>query len=234
MMVSGNTASRSYTFTSGGSHIAFVYCRDNNNQVNSGANTAIWVNGAITPSIPFSGNDYSPPTQPTSPPATTPTTTPPVTPTAGSLIKLACTAGAALDDPCRAVYYRSIDGKRHAFPNSKVFFSWYQNFDSVVTVSAAEMGNSLLGKNVTYRPGVKMVKFETLNRVYAVAQGGLLRWVTSESIANALYGSDWNTKIDDIPDTFYGNYTFGTDVTEASPYNVATELNAGVNIETSL
>lgn len=235
MTVVGNTASKSFTFTSGGSHIAFAYCRDNNNQVNSGANTAIWVNGAITPYVPFSGGNNVTPTPPPAPIAvtTTVTTVPAPTPTSGSLIKLACAENAKSDDPCRAVYYRGADGKRHAFPNSKVYFTWYQNFDSVVTVSAAEMGNSLLGKNITYRPGVKMVKFETLNRVYAVAQGGLLRWVTSESIASSLYGSDWNSKIDDISDTFYGNYTFGTDITEGSPYSAATELNTGANIESS-
>jgi hypothetical protein len=42
--------------------------------------------------------------------------------------------------------------------------------------------------------------------------GGILRWVTSEQAAIALYGANWNKNIDDIADTFYVNYTFGPSV----------------------
>ncbi len=237
MTVSGNTVTLPYTFTSGGSHIAFVFCRDNNGNAAAGPNTAIWASGAIGQSAPFSGGAGQTPT-PTDVNATetsmtdTPTSTP--VQTTGELIKLACPETATVNDPCHAVYYRSTDGSRHAFSNSKVFFTWYDNFDSVITVTPEVMGSSLLGKNVTYRPGVKLVKFASLDRVYAVAQGGILRWVTTEDVARSLYGDDWNTKVDDIPDTFYGDYTFGADITEQNGYDVATELTTGMNIESDL
>jgi hypothetical protein len=69
-----------------------------------------------------------------------------------------------------------------------------------------------------------MVKFTTLNNVYAVSKGGMLRWVTSEAIATALYGSTWNKQIDDISDAFYTDYTMGADILNAGSYAVATEL----------
>jgi hypothetical protein len=142
-------------------------------------------------------------------------------------------SGAGADDPCKAVYYVGKDGKRHAFPSSKVYFTWYQDFNSVSTVSQDVMGSLTLGKNVTYRPGSRMVKFPTLNNVYAVGKGGVLSWVTTESVAIALYGTNWNTKIDDVPDTFYSNYTFGPDISDASSFSVTGGAAAGATIDDS-
>jgi hypothetical protein len=101
---------------------------------------------------------------------------------------------------------------RHAFPNSKVYFTWYPDFSQVQLISLNQLATIPLGKNVTYKPGVRMVKFTTLAKVYVVAEGGILRWVTNESIATLLYGITWNKNIDDISDAFYGNYTIGTAV----------------------
>lgn len=126
---------------------------------------------------------------------------------AGDLIKLACEGGEAADDPCKAVYYYGEDGKRHAFPNEKVYFTWYNDFDDVVTISDEAMADISLGKNVTYHPGSTMVKFLTVKTVYVVDTDGSLRPIASESAAEELYGENWNQEIDDISDVFYTNYT---------------------------
>ncbi len=122
-----------------------------------------------------------------------------------------------------AVYYIGTDCKRHAFPNSKVYFSWYADFAGVTTVPGTTMSSFSLGKNVTYRPGSKMVKFQSLNTVYVIAKGGVLRWVKTEAAASGLYGSDWNKKVDDISDAFFTNYAFGADVNVAADFSAATE-----------
>lgn len=143
------------------------------------------------------------------------------TATDGSLIKTACPSTPyGADDPCTAVYYVTADNQRHAFPNSKIFFTWYADFDTVVTVSAAEMSAHQLGENVTYHPGTRMIKFPSVNTVYAVAQGGELRAVKSEDVAVSLYGSAWNTKIDDLSEAFYSNYTFGKTILSSADYSV--------------
>ena len=121
-----------------------------------------------------------------------------------------------------AVYYVGSDGKRHAFPNDKVYFTWYSNFDGVQIVNQTQLASIPLGANVTYKPGFKMVKFTTDPKVYVVAKGGALRWVKTEAAAIELYGSNWNTTIDDIGDAFYANYTFGNDVTGLSDFNPTT------------
>jgi photosystem II stability/assembly factor-like uncharacterized protein len=139
--------------------------------------------------------------------------------TAGDLIKMICPDSALADHPCKAVYFLSEDGKRHAFPNEKVFFTWYLGFQNVVDVSAEFLSARPLGKNVTYHPGKRMVKFQSVPTVYAVEKGGVLRAISSEQVAEDLYGATWNQQIDDISDSFFGNYTFGSDVTSSDLYD---------------
>jgi len=136
-----------------------------------------------------------------------------------SLVKLPCTGFPGVNDPCKAVYYVGADGKRHAFPNEKVYFTWYSDFNGVQLINSAQMASIPLGANVTYKPGVKMVKFTTDNKVYVVQKGGILRWVTTADLAAALYGSNWIHIIDDISDAFYTNYQFGTDVNSTADYS---------------
>ncbi|MEO5927581.1 MAG: hypothetical protein ABIO72_02660 [Patescibacteria group bacterium] len=122
-----------------------------------------------------------------------------------------------------AVYYLA-DGKRYAFPNEKVFFSWYSNFNGVLIVSENELASYSLSGNVTYRPGVKLIKIQTDPKVYAVSRYGILRWLTSESAAASLYGSAWNKNVDDVADTFFINYSVGTSISVAADYSKDTEL----------
>ncbi len=120
-----------------------------------------------------------------------------------------------------AVYYIGTDGKRHAFPNSKVYFTWYADFSQVQIVNLTQLSSIPLGSNITYKPGVRMVKFTTDPKVYAVDKGGVLRWIASEDLATAFYGSAWNTMIDDVSDAFYVNYTFGAHIISTADFSVS-------------
>jgi hypothetical protein len=111
-----------------------------------------------------------------------------------------------------AVYYIGSDGRRHAFPNGRVFSSWYTDFSQVKIVDASILAVVPLGANVTYKPGVRMVKFTTDPKTYLVEKGGALRWIASEAVAIQLYGTSWNTHIDDMDDAFFSNYRFGENV----------------------
>jgi hypothetical protein len=120
-----------------------------------------------------------------------------------------CVSGALIKASLPSVYYCGADGKRYAFLNDKAFFTWYKDFSSVKIISDAELAEIPFGGNITYRPGVKMVKVPSDPKVYAVAQGGVLRWISSEAVAVRLYGADWNKEIDDIPDSFFADYKVG-------------------------
>lgn len=129
---------------------------------------------------------------------------------------VSCAAGSRIRSVSNpAVYYCGADGKRYVFPNARVYGSWYSDFTGVLTISDEDMAAAMLGGNVTYKPGVKMVKITTDPKVYAVDRGGMLRHVSTPELAAQLYGSTWAKQIDDVPDAFFINYKIGTPVTMA-------------------
>jgi len=118
-----------------------------------------------------------------------------------------------------AVYSIGADGFRHAFPNERVFLTWYSNFDDVKIISAADLGAVTLGSNIIYKPGSRMIKFETSPKVYAIDVGSVLRWVTNEAAAADLYGNAWNMKIDIVSDALFGNYVQDSTISSRADYN---------------
>ncbi|MFA5129382.1 MAG: peptidoglycan DD-metalloendopeptidase family protein [Patescibacteria group bacterium] len=135
--------------------------------------------------------------------AATNTDTPPCV--SGDLVKSTSTS---------AVYYCGANGKRYVFPNDRIYFTWYKDFKSVTTITAEQLAAIPLGGNVTYRPGVKIVKIESVPNVYAVDKGGVLRWITTPAAAAALYGKDWAKQVDDLSIAFFGNYKMGASVVQ--------------------
>jgi hypothetical protein len=113
------------------------------------------------------------------------------------------------------VYYYASDARRYVFPNETTFFSWFPDFSSVKTITDAELAAISLGGNLTIRPGTKLVKITTDPKVYAVAPGGVLRWVESESIATSLYGSAWARRVVDVADSYFTNYATGPSLSTA-------------------
>ncbi len=136
-----------------------------------------------------------------------------------------------------AVYYYGNDGFRYVFPNINTYSTWFgEDFSSVVWISDAQLAGIQIGGNVTYKPGSRMIKINTDPKTYAVAENGTLRHVATESVAVSLYGSNWNTQIDDIPDGFFTNYSIGDAITDAASYN-RTSLDAAatsINVDKGL
>lgn len=119
-----------------------------------------------------------------------------------------------------SVYYFGPDGRRYVFPNEKTYFTWYEDFSGVKTISDRRCSTLPLGRsNITYRPGVKMVKITTDPRTYAVERGGILRHVVSMELAETLYGINWKDQIDDVPDAFFSNYRVGTPIENSGMYD---------------
>ncbi len=129
-----------------------------------------------------------------------------------------------------AVYYYGVDGMRYVFPNVKTYFTWYSDFNSVTWVSDQELASIQIGGNVTYKPGIKLLKIISSPTVYAVDGGSVLRPISSEQVAEELYGTAWNTLVDDVPDGFFSNYTIGAPISLASTYDPVAEANDAYNI----
>lgn len=136
-----------------------------------------------------------------------------------------------------AVYYY-FGGKRYVFSTQKTFLSWYSEAQLKKTtdgglvkiIPATDMGAVTIGGNVTYKPGVKLVKVDSDPKTYAVAKNGTLRHVTSEQAAKDLYGANWNKLVNDIPDGFFTNYSVGAAIVGSGDYNRDAEMNAATSI----
>lgn len=138
----------------------------------------------------------------------------------GSLVPtraLALTTGDLVKGPnSDAVYY--INGTtKHVFPDRKTYMTWYTNFDTVQTVTVATLDMYTTGAPVSYRPGTKLVTHPNTARVYAVEPNAALRWIADEATAKALYGNNWATRVNDVHELTFGNYTMGASMTSSAP-----------------
>ncbi len=114
-----------------------------------------------------------------------------------------------------AVYYYATNGKRYVFPNENAYFTWYKDFSRVQIIPNDQMSLIPIGGNITYRPGSRLLKFQTDSKTYLVTKGGVLRWVRTEEVAQKLFGISWNQFVDDVSEAFYVNYKFGTPLDNA-------------------
>jgi len=153
----------------------------------------------------------------------------------GDLIKIPDDGNTAtLNDT--AVYFYAKNGRRYVFSNEKVYFTWYNDFSNVKTIPIDQMSLIPIGGNVTYKAGSKLVKFQTDPKTYLPTKGGVLRWVQTEDVAKNLFGANWNTKVDDITEAFYVNYTFGTPVASAldAPLDILTTGDGTIDVDKGL
>lgn len=114
-----------------------------------------------------------------------------------------------------AVYYVTSDGYRHPFLNERIFATYADTFDTVVTVSDAELANYPLGNPIGPKPGTMLVKVQSVPKVFTVGgtpEAPLLRWIATESLATDLYGGDWADYVIDVPPTMWSHLSFGEDV----------------------
>jgi fibronectin type 3 domain-containing protein len=120
------------------------------------------------------------------------------------------------------VYYVDAGGERHIFPSAEVYFTWFSDFSLVKTISNIDLALMPLGKNVTARAGVKLVKFLDSSKVYAVEPGGILRWIDSEERAAALFGENWTRRVIEIDLSLRDDYAIGESV--ATDFHPAASL----------
>jgi len=113
----------------------------------------------------------------------------------GRLIKVA-------NDP--AVYHVAIDGKRRLFVNSPTFWSWRTGTwaDHLVeVVTQSEFDAIPVAKNVTVRPGSKLIQFKGSNIIYVVKAGDVLCPATFG------FGDKWMERLVIIQNSFESDYT---------------------------
>lgn len=130
---------------------------------------------------------------------------------AGSLLALEGVANSA-------VYLIGSDGKKYVFPDSKTYFTWYQNFDNVIKVDTGVLDNYIDGGAMPYRAGSRLVTHQNTAKIYAVEPKGVLRWIPNSQVAEELFGKDWFFQVQDIiPGYFSSSYIKGDDLSDTLP-----------------
>lgn len=112
-----------------------------------------------------------------------------------------------------AVYHVASDGKRRLFVNSPTFWSWRTGTwtDHLVeTISQAEFDVIPLAKNVTVRPGSKLIKFKGSEVIYTVKVGDIICPATFG------YGDNWMARLIIIQNSFESDYTRDNDCSISS------------------
>jgi hypothetical protein len=110
--------------------------------------------------------------------------------------------------------YWYVGGKRYVFPHETIYKSWFADFSKVVTIPDSQMSTIPLGGNVQMRGGTWLMKIQSDPRVYVVEPGGLLRGITSEAQAQALFGAAWSKQVRDIDVSFFTDYKIGADLAD--------------------
>lgn len=124
-------------------------------------------------------------------------------------------------DGSPAVYLATENGPRYVFPSEGPFYSWYDGFDSLATVSPGKLAAMPLAGTVLYRPGARLVKAQNSPRVYAVTADGSLHWVTDAQVLVDRYGEDWERMVDQVPESLLAVYSFGAPINDIISYHIA-------------
>lgn len=127
------------------------------------------------------------------------------------------------------VYYiDEIDGAlvRRPFTDAQTYFTYQNNWSAVETVTDATLPTLSLGAPMLPKAGVVLVKVQSDARTYALEEVDgevFLRWITSESAAQSLFGSDWADYVIDVSATLFPRFEQGDDVDSADDYDADTD-----------
>jgi hypothetical protein len=138
---------------------------------------------------------------------------------AGSFIK---TSGSP------TIYYVDEDMSRRPFFDAQTYFTYEDDFDAVTEVSSNTLAKFSIGAPMMPKPGVVLVKIQSVAKVYMVeeaADGSYeLRWITSEEVAEDMFGSQWSSYVLDVDATLFTRYEMGDDVTDADDESVDRDM----------
>ncbi|MBI5793554.1 hypothetical protein HZA87_00485 [Candidatus Uhrbacteria bacterium] len=114
----------------------------------------------------------------------------------------------------QGIYLVSGD-KMWLIPSEEVYFTWFDSWDEVVKVSQATINvyleTSDYEGDLKFAPGTR-VKTVSSAKVYVVGSDYELHWIVSETVADEIYGSDWNQGIIEVNDTYLWKYGKGPNV----------------------
>lgn len=115
------------------------------------------------------------------------------------------------------VYLVYNNQAKYSFSTEAIFRSWFPDFKKVEIVTDGFLATLRTGSPLKMRAGTYLVKKSSDPKVYALEPDGNLRWISSEQIAVQLYGSDWNKRVIDVPESFLNNFVLGKQIVGILP-----------------
>ncbi len=117
------------------------------------------------------------------------------------------------------IYYVDEYMMRRPFYDETTYFTYEDDFDAVLEVSADTLAEFTIGAPMLPKAGVVLVKIQSVAAVYMVEESSdgsyWLRWISSEDVAEEMFGASWSSYIIDVDVTLFGRYEMGDDVDEA-------------------
>ncbi len=127
------------------------------------------------------------------------------------------------------VYYLASDGKRYVFPSKDTLVSWYSTgqdlldgksdvCNRVKLISDVDLAGTIIGGNVSIRPGTYLVKIDSDPVVYAISRNRTLHAIGWQGptdypiegqYAEMIFPGTSLQRLRIIPDAFFTNYWMG-------------------------
>ncbi|GEM_PF-5333687 len=127
-------------------------------------------------------------------------------------------------------YYMAPTMKRYVFPNQATLQTWYPVPEfTIKNIDRKTLEAIPLAGNVTYRAGMRIIKFATDPEYYVVSKGGVLH-AASTSILATLYGTNWNKRVDALEEYYRTNYVIASPLSSSSDYSPIDEYNSSPTI----
>ncbi|MFH1314913.1 MAG: right-handed parallel beta-helix repeat-containing protein [Candidatus Uhrbacteria bacterium] len=127
------------------------------------------------------------------------------------------------------VYYQSQDNILYPFYDLTIFFTW-ANKDTLITVLPNNILQTMpVASWMLPKPGVVWVKTTSSANVYTIQENSddpfhpILRWISSESVAMNLLGSEWADYIIDIPFRLLKHFISGDVVDQTNDHQINIE-----------
>ncbi len=132
------------------------------------------------------------------------------------------------------VYIVSSNGTRHPFTHSRIYFTWYTNFANVQIATEGALSALPLGEPVPFKAGTRLLKFSSDPKVYALTAERELRWLVSEAVAEAVYGSAWNTLVEEFPVSEFTLYAEGASIERFGDFDPTKEAADAASLDSLL
>lgn len=121
-----------------------------------------------------------------------------------------------------SLYWYSDTGERFTFPTGDILYSWFPETSAippVYQVTDETLASITLAGNIVYRPGTRLIKIESDEKIYAIDIDGLIRWIPNEDTISELYGRKWKDLLVVSPDVLFLDYSIGNTIENANDFD---------------